>query len=420
MSRSSLRFPRDLSLRRACRAPAIIAILLCLLPAAGAQAEDPVAFQRYATEHYDLFTNLTKAEAQPIGRHMDAVFTEYARRFERAGLERIRHGRMPLYLLRTQDDYLRFLKSAGLDATNTSGLFFIQQRLQGLATWTQGRSLSETYGVLQHEGFHQFAHAHFRASLPIWVNEGLAEYFEDAILVSGSLKVGIVSGRRVTTLKNAIRAGKVVPMGEVLSIRDDQWLSSIRANPQTAALMYDQAWSIVHFLISLPRDRGGALFESYLRDLGKGVPHAQAWAAAYGAIDPERLEAAWRQHVLKLKADDLHTALANMEFLASAMRYLHERGKTPPPSLAELRRAMQGIGFSAVRRQHGYTVRTSAQDETVYQYAPQENVRRSFILLEPARADLLPRITAPGLSPEPTLTWLRDATGALTTVIEYR
>jgi hypothetical protein len=102
------------------------------------------------------------------------------------------------------------------------------------------------------------------------------------------------------------------------------------------------------------------------------------------------------------------------------MRHLNERGKPSPASLAELRRVMQGMGFAAVRREHGYTLRISAQDETVYQYVPRENVRKAFVLLESVRADLPPRITAPGMSPEPTLVWMRDAAGSLMTAIEYR
>src|SRR5690606_25197614 len=114
---------------------------------------------------------LSERDAMLFARHMDRVFDEYLRRFQQAQFAEQNRRAMPLYLFRTSADYERYLGHYGISARNTAGMFFYTQRLQGLATWVQGRPIMETMATLQHEGFHQFAFRYIGPSLPIWANE---------------------------------------------------------------------------------------------------------------------------------------------------------------------------------------------------------------------------------------------------------
>ena len=42
--------------------------------------------------------------------------------------------------------------------------------------------------VAQHEGFHQFAWSRFAEDLPVWVNEGMAEFFGESVIVGDTLR----------------------------------------------------------------------------------------------------------------------------------------------------------------------------------------------------------------------------------------
>ena len=67
---------------------------------------------------------------------------------------------------------------------------------------------------LQHEGFHQFARIVLRVQLPPWVNEGLAEYFERAIIVRGRVKLGIADQWSITRVRQAVRRSEAMDLDE--------------------------------------------------------------------------------------------------------------------------------------------------------------------------------------------------------------
>ena len=64
--------------------------------------------------------------------------------------------------------------------------------------------------MLQHEGFHQFAFNHIGEALPTWINEGLAQYFEDAIIVGDKMTTGLANARRVEQVKQALEDGRAM------------------------------------------------------------------------------------------------------------------------------------------------------------------------------------------------------------------
>jgi len=367
---------------------------------------------------YLIHTNLTSTETRLYGRHMDAVFAEYQRRFEHLG-----GGggeTMPLYLFRTQQQFVGFLGSHGIRAQNTSGMFFVQPSVRGLATWTQGKSLSKTFAVLQHEGFHQFAHVYFGHGLPVWLNEGIAQYFEDGVFAKGKMELGIANGRRIETVRWALKNGKQIDFDDLLNMTDEQWKQRVVSGHESGSLLYAQSWSIVFFLIHGEKGRYKKAFEDYLRQVADGVRNDDAFRSAFRTSDTAPFRRRWVKFAMQVKPDALNTALRRMEFLGEGLRLLHERRTRPPKSLAALRGQLQRVSFHTIRQTHGFKEEASAANESVYRYTMANGARAQFQLLEASGADLPPRIVGRGLSPEPTLIWSRDAEGKLVQAFAYR
>ena len=177
--------------------------------AVGNPADD---LQVFASHHYHIHTNLSREETVPFGRHMDAVFAQYERRF--ADYTERHAGLMPLYLFRHQDEYLDFMRHHGIDATGSGGMFFVTHSIRGLATWAHGHSRSQTLRTLQHEGFHQFAWNHLGPNLPTWMNEGLAQYFEDAVILDtawNSAWATPTASRRARPARIVVRSIMTIP-----------------------------------------------------------------------------------------------------------------------------------------------------------------------------------------------------------------
>ncbi|MCX5660938.1 MAG: DUF1570 domain-containing protein [Planctomycetota bacterium] len=373
----------------------------------------------FTTKFYTIHTNLNREETIPFGRHMDAVYAEYQKRF--AGFRAGTPGAMSLYLFRTQEQYEAFLMRHKINGANTGGMFFVQSRLQGLATFVQGKSISATFSVLQHEGFHQFAFHHIGPDLPNWVNEGIAQYFEDSVLVGDQMYQGLANARRVAAVKASIASHSTIPFDKLLPMSQDQWHKAVVAGSDEAAQLYDQSWSMVYFLIHAEEGRYRAAFENYLQLVSKGKDGGTAFKEAFGAPDTAGFRQRWEEYARTIEPDPVNVALERMEFLGEAMRFLKKRGEAVPTTMDALRFRLKAIRFQAVKRdQHGLTTKASGTEESLYRYNRSDGVEATFKMLPADGKDLLPRITAPGLRPEPTLVWWRDSQNQLMQDLSFR
>jgi len=393
------------------------AVLLAALLVGTAAAE----YTEFQSRRYDVITDLPTDRAEPIARHMDRVFDEYTRRLAQAGFRTRTGDRMNLYLFEHADTYRSELATKGIDATGSGGMFFVRGGESALATFVTGRSHGEMIATLQHEGFHQFAWIRIGPNLPTWANEGLAEYFGDALLVKGRFAIGQVDGRRLSNIREAIGKGEAFGFGELLNMTGDEWLGRLNRGDARTTLMYDQSWSIVHFLVHGNRGRFQPAFMTYLREINKGRSSEQAFEAAFGSTDYEPFEAAWKKYIDELEADSLTVANERLNFLAGGLRRLHAQGTTVE-SIDDLRTELRRIRYWFSVSSHGYTRKLEADDEANFQPPPPERRGRNVTLeLQPNRDEQMPPdIVVRGLQVEVRTRWSRDADGDLTWEIVYQ
>ena len=393
--------------------------LLCLMvlsaTATAAHADNLV---RVRSKHYTIHTTLTDGETlRTFGRHMDAIFAAYRHRFREY---RPRHaGHMPLYLFETRQQYVDFLARHGIDAENSGGMFFVARDVRGLATWTRDRGRGDVFEVLQHEGFHQFAWNYLGPQLPQWVNEGLAQYFEDGVLVGPQIRTGLADARRIRIVKNAFHARRVMPVVDVLEITNRQWNQTLATDPVKAELLYAQAWSMVFFLIHGDNEKYQPHFARYLMLLSRGVDSPRAFRRAFGLDDLSPMQRRWAGFARAHEPDPVTLATERMGFLAAGLRWLHEHDRPLPETLDELKHTLRQSSFRLIRRTHEGRFELSADDPTNFGFEVKGHFK-PFDLLEPAAAGLPPRIAAQGLDPEPTVQWRPAPDGGIVEVIEYR
>ena len=403
-----------------------VVVLLLIGSARQAAAQERVELTVYASHHYLIHTNLTQAETVPYGRHIDSVYDRFAERF--AGYrEDVEAVRMPLYLFRTQEQYLGFLRSYGIAAEGSGGMFFVTHQLRGLATWADGRPRGRTLRTLQHEGFHQFAWHHLGRDLPTWVNEGLAQYFEDAVILESGMKLGLANPQRLALVRDALTSGYALPGEELLALEHHEWSHSLSTNASRSELLYAQAWSLVYYLIHGDDGRYRPAFETYLRMLGTGKAQGDAFQIAFGyGAAAAAMETRWRRYVIVQPLDPVVVAGERLRFLAAALEYKHQRNEPMPRRLGQLRHDLQARGFTLTRTTHGLHEELRAADDELFTYTrPGADGRAearssAFVLLESAARGLPPRLVAPGLDPEPMLEWSRDPEGRLVAEIRYR
>lgn len=254
-----------------------VLLLLIVAPALG-QAR----LKSYRTKYYDLFTDVPDAVAREIVLRSDLMVVEYAARTR--GFSRKLTQRLPLYVFSRQEDYL----AAGA-LPGSAGMFMAHRDGGGKLLVLAGpQPGSQTWDTLKHEGFHQFVHAVIGGDIPVWVNEGLAEYFGAGMFTGDRYITGVVPPGRLRALKMLIAEKQTRPLRDMMLTSLDEWNSNL------SAVNYLQAWSMVHFLAHA-NPRYEQAFNQFILDVSKGMPWESAWRNRFGA-DVASFERRWREY----------------------------------------------------------------------------------------------------------------------------
>jgi tetratricopeptide (TPR) repeat protein len=130
---------------------------------------------------------------------------------------------------------------------------------------------------------HEMVHAtleHAGPRRPLWLEEGLAEFYSTAARQGDGWRIGQPVAGHVRLLRSRDWMGEE----EFFGLQPD---SPERDENRRAGLFYAQSWAVVHFLLTAPsvRTRAAALFEA----LGEGVAMETACQEKLGLPAPELL-----------------------------------------------------------------------------------------------------------------------------------
>ena len=137
--------------------------------------------------------------------------------------------------------------------------------------------------TVRHEGFHQYLHALLGTDVPVWLNEGLAEYYERAQRRIGGVKAAERNAVHQHTLSKTQR----VPLREFVGI-------TRRAFYSRAQLHYAEAWALVRLLRD-PKAGYLPVFEKLIAGLRAGKSGEVAVKAAFDQVEFRKLEQAFAQ-----------------------------------------------------------------------------------------------------------------------------
>ena len=120
----------------------------------------------------------------------------------------------------------------------TAGGFYIP-RLREASVLTR-RQPDRTYAITRHEAVHAINHQAF-GRLPTWLNEGLAEYFEDLDFQYGNHAIVNPDPHKLKLLQEA----SLPSLNDYFSMNTNEWYQEDKKS-----LHYAMAWSVVYFLLS--------------------------------------------------------------------------------------------------------------------------------------------------------------------------
>jgi hypothetical protein len=258
-------------------------ILLLLLagasPAPGA-APEPPPLPEYPTRFYTIYSDLDPDGIREAKLRMTAMAREYSART--AGFSGAITRPMPFYLYSKLEDYLATGAPEG-----TAG-YFSNGELVAFA----GDLGPRTWNTVQHEGFHEFAHFVIRGKMPMWVNEGLAEYFGEGLYTGDGFVLGLIPQFRLKRIQENLRAEKFKPFEQFMNLTRGEW------NEEISLANYDQAWSMVHFLAHGHDNKYQKALGEFMNRIGDGGDPDRAWNEIFGNI--HTFQTKWRDYWLSL------------------------------------------------------------------------------------------------------------------------
>lgn len=256
-------------------------LALAHAPAAEAQQK----LRTYELKYHTLHTDLDKHTVAEAAARITSMAEEYYDRTRGFAGQITR--RLPFYLYGSAEDYYA---AGGMKGT---GGVFDGRKLMAIGDPRLG---DERWRIIQHEGFHQFAVAVIGGDLPIWVNEGLAEYFGESIFTGDGYVTGVVPPQRLARLKRWIDEGNTLSIQAMMKLRHETW------NVRLSLVDYDQAWSMVYFLGHAREGKYQKPFNGFISDVSHGAPWETAWQRNFGTGVRE-FEKQWRAYWSALPRD---------------------------------------------------------------------------------------------------------------------
>jgi len=342
----------------------------------------------YESKHYTITSDLDRDLTIDIGRRADAMYDEYARRLS----DFTPPAGAPRFELRLFDRKRDYLKLTGDRFSNTGGIFMSGRNI--LAVYVEEQGIESMRRTLQHEAFHQFAYTNVSPNLPVWLNEGLAQVFEEGIFTGKGFQLGEIPPRRVRQLQYDVNEKRLTPFRTFLALTDEQWQASLR-DRSLAATHYNQSWAMVHFLVFAERN-GKYLYRNnlvdWLRRIHNGEEASEAFKQAF-SDNVEGFQSRFAEFARSLEPTPQARAVEHQTVLADLLIELRNRGKkfdTVQQFRDEVVRGRYRIQYSK-----GNIQWQTAEDPLVYfsdlsgkPYGPKE------LFFSPSRDGVLPDLIA--------------------------
>jgi hypothetical protein len=250
------------------------------------------------------------------------MYEEYARRL--ADFDAKPRQKFDVHLFKRKADYAKFV---GGRVANSAGIFIPSQR--ALAGYEEHQGRAGLRQTLQHEAFHQFAWEMISPNLPIWLDEGLAQIFEEGIWTGNQFLLGQVTPRRIADLQDDVRAGRFVPFRLFTTMSREQFQTRM-TDPKLGRAQYNQAWAMTHFLIFAEDESGKPRFRarllSWLREMHEGADPQKSFESNFSS-NYEGFENRFKEWASRLQPTPMAVYADRMSKLAELVRLFKDDGE---------------------------------------------------------------------------------------------
>ena len=237
------------------------------------------------TEHYIVATDIDKRLARDVAQLLERALSFYRSRLRMRSIP-VPETKFRVYIFSSETGFDEYVGDViGPLPLHASGLY--TPTYKQLLLWNLPER-SEVFKTARHEGFHQFFDTVIDDA-PIWLNEGMADYFEVGLTERGLPSEGKIQPRHLRALKTLRRSIK--PVRKLMTMSRVRFYS----NPQ---VHYAQSWAMVRFLRSSRKHK--KVLADLIDRLLDGESSRRATRSALAEVDQDELEADFGEYLSEL------------------------------------------------------------------------------------------------------------------------
>lgn len=275
-----------------------ILCVLLVLTATGLRAQETEApfvgdFANATARQYQVFAQSGSERAWQVNTFMNEMLKQYAQFFSNWSLK----GGARVIVFDNADDFRAYSAQAiGVTHSWLAGYCHLktdedENTFYELVAFEQ----PDMWRTLAHEGFHQFLGYELGLQVPIWLNEGMAQYFETSDVVNGRLRPGLVSKAKLRSAQYLIRTGRAPALAELIQMDRRTFYANAR-------VAYPTSWAMVYYLLN----RDGSSYRSsnfrrYLQDLKMQHNDIASFQRRFGR-DSDQWQRDFERYILQLES----------------------------------------------------------------------------------------------------------------------
>ena len=264
--------------------PIVFLIALCASAACASAKEN---WTKIRSRNFTLIGNTSEGEIRKVATRLELFREMFAQIFPKTQL----NSSVPttVILFKTDSSYKPFRpKRDGKTQDNTAGYFLAAADVNYITVETELHGI-DPFHVIFHEYVHFLVENNSR-NLPLWLNEGLAEYYS-TVTVTDDQKFEL--GNPISGHVYLLREKKMLPLRTLFQV-DHQ--SPYYNERDKQSVFYAQSWALMHYLILGKSGQRVARVAKFLDSLSANVPMERAFQQAF-ELSFEQMEKELLQYI---------------------------------------------------------------------------------------------------------------------------
>jgi tetratricopeptide (TPR) repeat protein len=264
-------------------APRIAAILLMTLAAPALALPKKEPWIELRTANFTLYSNAGEKTVQRVGEDLERLRDALSQLVP--GLSLSSPSPTYIFVFKNAETFRPYQRTYNGKSVEAGG-YFLSRQLANYVAVNADQHGDERL-IIYHEYLHYLLRNNY-ASLPLWLHEGLAEYYSTFEVGKDEVRIGLPIPEHIAWL----RKNPLIPLATVFAVTEhsDEYNEGERRGG-----FYAESWALVHYLISGSTERRIQAVES-LRLATAGTPPDQIFQRAFGA-DSAALERELRKYV---------------------------------------------------------------------------------------------------------------------------